>query len=342
MANHKNRIFSGIQPTGNLHLGNYLGAIRNWVQMQNQPETETLFCLVDLHAITIWQEPSQLRNNVLDMASVLLACGIDQKKSILFVQSANPHHSELCWLLASVARIGWLERMTQFKEKTGKHKENASAGLYIYPILMAADILLYHANHVPVGADQTQHLELARDIAQKFNHDYEMLDFFPLPETKLQHIATRVMSLRDGTKKMSKSDISDMSRILLTDNDDVIADKIKRAKTDSEPLPDNLQALDARAEVKNLLSIYSAITDKTLQATIDEWAGKDFARFKPALSAALIDHIAPIRNEIQKIRSDETTLKQILNQGAVQANAISTPILEKVREIMGLENPPQS
>ncbi len=329
------RIFSGIQPTGNLHLGNYLGAIRNWVQMQNT-EQETLFCLVDLHAITTYQNPQKLQQNILDMTATLLACGINPQKSTLFVQSANPHHTELCWLLSSIARMGWLNRMTQFKEKAGKDRENASIGLYIYPILMAADILLYHANIVPVGEDQTQHLELTRDIAQKFNHDYGQ-EFFPYVRTDLQKIATRIMSLRDGTSKMSKSAPSDMTRIFLSDHADRIAEKIKKAKTDALPLPDNITEFTERAEAKNLMIIYAAISGISFQDAAEKWAGKKFSAFKPALSDLLIAHICPIGAEIKKIQADETNLRQILAKGAEKAQSLSLPIIEQTRKIIGVQ-----
>ena len=330
-----NRIFSGIQPTGDVHLGNYLGAIRNWAKMQ-QDGIETIYCLVDLHAITQWQAPATLRANVLDMASALLACGISAEKSVLFVQSANPHHSELAWIFSTVARIGWLNRMTQFKEKAGKHKENASVGLYTYPVLMAADILVYHANLVPVGDDQLQHLELARDIAQKFNHDYEQ-DFFPLPEARLQQVATRVMSLRDGNSKMSKSDPSDMTRILLKDDADIIAQKIKKAKTDALPLPDSSDGLEDRAEAKNLLAIYAALDGQTLQGVLDEWAGKNFSDFKPILADKLIAHLAPISQKMNEYASDETEVMNILAKGAQKATTLSTPIMQNIRDIVGLQ-----
>ncbi len=330
------RIFSGIQPTGDVHLGNYLGAIRNWTKMQDDG-IETVYCLVDLHAITQWQSPEQLRANVLDMATALLACGISPEKSVLLVQSANPHHSELNWIFSTVGRIGWLNRMTQFKEKAGKHKENASVGLYVYPILMAADILLYHANLVPVGDDQLQHLELARDIAQKFNHDYQKEDFFPLPEATLQAVATRVMSLRDGTSKMSKSDPSDMTRILLKDDADMIAQKIKKAKTDPLALPETVDELEGRAEAKNLLSIYAALNNQTLQNVLSEYAGKNFSDFKPILADNLIAHLAPISEKMKILGNDKTEVERILQQGAEKAMNISTPIITEIREIVGLQ-----
>ena len=329
------RVFSGIQPTGDVHLGNYLGAIRNWVKIQDQHQ-DTIFCLVDLHAITQWQEPKILRENVLDMAAALLACGISEEKSVLFVQSANRHHAELNWIFSSVARIGWLNRMTQFKEKAGKHKENASVGLYVYPVLMAADILLYHANLVPVGDDQLQHLELTRDIAQKFNHDYQQ-EFFPVAGALLQKVATRVMSLRDGQHKMSKSDPSEMTRILLKDSDDEIAQKIKKAKSDPLPLPETEAELSERAEAKNLLSIYAALQNKELAQILPEWAGKNFSDFKPMLSDALIAHLAPIREKMNLLNNDKAELENILAKGAEKSITLSTPIIEQTRAIVGLQ-----
>ena len=292
------KIFSGVQPTGNLHLGNYLGAIKNFVKLNNDDENDCVFCVVDLHAITIKQDPKELRNNIRETVATFIACGINPKKSIIFNQSTVPAHSEATWLLSCVARMGWLNRMTQFKEKAGKDKEKASIGLYSYPILMAADILLYDATHVPVGEDQKQHLELCRDIAKKFNNDYGVDDFLKVPEPLIQKEFSRIMSLKDGTKKMSKSELSDLSRINLTDDKDSIINKIKKAKTDPLPLPSSVNELNERPEAKNLLGMYSSLTNSTLDKSVDEFVGKNFSEFKEKLSKVLVEKIDPISQEI--------------------------------------------
>ncbi|RVT99334.1 tryptophan--tRNA ligase [Rhodovarius crocodyli] len=326
------RVFSGIQPSGIPTLGNYLGAIRNWVPMQD--ESECLFCVVDLHAITQRQDPKELLSNTREMAATLLACGLDLNKCTLFVQSHVPAHAQLGWVFNCIARMGWLNRMTQFKDKAGKNREEVSTGLFVYPNLMAADILVYHANVVPVGDDQKQHLELANDIAQKFNHDYGV-DFFPNIQPMIQGVAARVMSLRDGTKKMSKSDPSDQSRINLTDDADLIADKIKRAKTDPDVLPDNLAALEGRPEARNLVGILAAVTGTTPEAVLAEHAGKGFGAFKPVLTEALVSHLTPIRAEMQRLLTDPGALDAELRRGAEKADAIAEPILKKTYEIVG-------
>ncbi|WP_160121735.1 tryptophan--tRNA ligase [Rhodovarius lipocyclicus] len=326
------RVFSGIQPSGIPTLGNYLGAIRNWVPMQDQ--NECLFCVVDLHAITQKQDPKELLSNTREMAATLLACGLDLNKCTLFVQSHVPAHAQLGWVFNCVARMGWLNRMTQFKDKAGKNREEVSTGLFVYPNLMAADILVYHATVVPVGDDQKQHLELANDIAQKFNHDYGV-DFFPNIQPMIQGVAARVMSLRDGTKKMSKSDPSDQSRINLTDDADLIADKIKRAKTDPDVLPDNVAALDGRPEARNLVGILAAVAGTTAQAVLDEHAGKGFGAFKPVLTEALVAHLGPIRAEMQRLLTDPGALDAELRRGAEKAEAIAEPILKRAYEIVG-------
>ena len=326
------RVFSGIQPSGIPTLGNYLGAIRNWVPMQD--ESECLFCVVDLHAITQRQDPKELLSNTREMAATLLACGLDLNKCTLFVQSHVPAHAQLGWVFNCIARMGWLNRMTQFKDKAGKNREEVSTGLFVYPNLMAADILVYHANVVPVGDDQKQHLELANDIAQKFNHDYGV-DFFPNIQPMIQGVAARVMSLRDGTKKMSKSDPSDQSRINLTDDADLIADKIKRAKTDPDVLPDNLAALEGRPEARNLVGILAAVTGTTPEAVLTEHAGKGFGAFKPVLTEALVSHLSPIRAEMQRLLTDPGALDAELRRGAEKADAIAEPILKKTYEIVG-------
>lgn len=326
------RVFSGIQPSGIPTLGNYLGAIRNWVPMQDQ--NECLFCVVDLHAITQKQDPRELLSNTREMAATLLACGLDLNKCTLFVQSHVPAHAQLGWVFNCVARMGWLNRMTQFKDKAGKNREEVSTGLFVYPNLMAADILVYHATVVPVGDDQKQHLELANDIAQKFNHDYGV-DFFPNIQPMIQGVAARVMSLRDGTKKMSKSDPSDQSRINLTDDADLIADKIKRAKTDPDVLPDNVAALDGRPEARNLVGILAAVAGTSAQAVLDEHAGKGFGAFKPVLTEALVAHLGPIRAEMQRLLTDPGALDAELRRGAEKAEAIAEPILKRAYEIVG-------
>jgi tryptophanyl-tRNA synthetase len=326
------RVFSGIQPTGNLHLGNYLGAIRNWEQMQH--EAECVFCVVDMHAITLWQEPAALRAQTREMAAALLAAGIDPAKAILFNQSQVTAHAELAWILNCVARVGWLNRMTQFKDKAGKDREGASVGLYTYPVLQAADILAYAATHVPVGEDQKQHLELARDVAQKFNNDFGV-ELFPLPEPVIQGPATRVMSLRDGTKKMSKSDASDMSRINLTDDADAITAKIKKAKTDPEPLPETLEGLKGRPEAENLVGIYAALAGTSAAAVIAEFAGKGFGAFKPALAELTVAKLEPIAAEFRRLLADPAYVEDVLHQGADRARAIADPIMARVFETVG-------
>jgi len=332
-TNVENRIFSGIQPTGNLTLGNYLGAIRNWAALQD--DYECIYCLVDLHAITIFQDPAELSRNTREVAAGLLACGIDPKKHILFNQSQNQDHAELAWIFNCVARMGWLNRMTQFKEKAGKNRENASTGLFVYPNLMAADILAYKATHVPVGEDQKQHLELARDIAAKFNNDWERPDFFPLTEPLILGAATRVMSLRDGTKKMSKSDPSDMSRINMTDGPDAIAQKIRKAKTDPEALPSEAAGLEGRPEAQNLVNIYAALRGMGVDAALAEVGGKQFSEFKPILSDVAVSVLGPIGEEMQRLLQDVSEIDRILCEGSERARAITNPILREVREVIG-------
>lgn len=327
------RIFSGVQPTGNLHLGNYLGAVRNWVNLQN--DYDCLFCVVDMHAITVFQDPAELRNSTREVAAAMLASGIDPKKHIIFNQSQVPGHAELAWIFNCVARMGWLNRMTQFKEKAGKHKENASVGLYAYPNLMAADILLYKATHVPVGEDQKQHLELARDIAAKFNNDWGVDDFFPQPEPLIFGTATRVMSLKDGTKKMSKSDPSDLSRINMTDDADTIAKKIRKARTDAEPLPDTPEGLDGRPEAKNLLGIYAALSDVTLIEACTKFAGEGFGTFKQHLADLAVAKLGPIQSEMRRLVEDTEAVDAVLRDGAERARAIAEPILAEIKETVG-------
>ena len=329
------KIFSGVQPTGNLHLGNYLGAIKNFVKLNNDDANDCIFCVVDLHAITIKQDPIELRNNIRETVATFVACGINPEKSIIFNQSTVPAHSEATWLLSCVARMGWLNRMTQFKEKAGKDKEKASIGLYSYPILMAADILLYDASHVPVGEDQKQHLELCRDIAQKFNNDYGVDDFLKVPEPLIQKEFSRIMSLKDGTKKMSKSDLSDLSRINLTDDKDLIINKIKKAKTDPLPLPSSVNELNERPEAKNLLGIYSSITNSTLDKTVNEFNGKNFSEFKDKLSQVLVEKINPISQEIKKLINDKGFLDKILLDGHKKAKEIASIKVKKMKEIVG-------
>jgi len=326
------RIFSGVQPTGNLHLGNFLGAIRNWVKLQK--DFECIFCVVDLHAITIPQDPKILISNTKEVTAAFLAAGIDAKSTVIFNQSSVSAHSELTWILNSFTPLGWLNRMTQFKEKAGKKRENASLGLYGYPVLMAADILLYLATHVPVGDDQKQHLELARDIAGAFNNFYEV-DFFPLPEPQIFGEATRVMSLRDGTQKMSKSDSSDYSRINLTDTADEISQKIKKAKTDSEPLPDSPEKLKDRPEALNLLGIYSALSDTDLKSTCEKFSGKLFSDFKNELADLAVNALSPISDEMRKIRKDEGFNNQILKDGSEKANDMAERNLQEIKKIVG-------
>ena len=329
------KIFSGVQPTGNLHLGNYLGAIKNFVKLNNEDQNDCIFCIVDLHAITVAQDPKKLKDNIYETAATFIASGIDPKKSIIFNQSSVSAHSEAAWILSCVARMGWLNRMTQFKEKAGKDKEKASIGLYTYPVLMAADILLYDSTHVPVGEDQKQHLELCRDIAQKFNNDFGVDDFFKIPEPLIQKKFSRIMSLRDGTKKMSKSELSDLSRINLTDDKDQIINKIKKAKTDTLPLPATSADLEKRPEAKNLMSIYSSIIDVNLDDTINKFSEKNFSEFKENLSEVLIDKIIPISNEIKKLLKEKSFLDQILDSGRKKADKIASEKLKKIQEIMG-------
>lgn len=332
--NNNKLVFSGVQPTGNLHLGNYLGALKNFTSLQK--ETECIYCVVDLHAITIFQNPSELANNVIETTASFLAAGIDPNKSIIFNQSAVSGHSELAWILNCVSRIGWLNRMTQFKDKAGSDKEKASVGLYIYPNLMAADILLYKATHVPVGADQKQHLELSRDIAQKFNNDFKCENFFPIPEPLISKNISRVMSLRDATKKMSKSEESDYSRINLKDSADEINKKIKKAKSDSEPIPDNLKSLEKKPEALNLLNIYSELTKIKLENVLNDMAGKEYSFLKTKLASILIEEIIPVGKEIKKLLDDKSHLKGILKKGSEKANIIAEENLKNVRDIVGL------
>ena len=331
----KKKIFSGVQPTGNLHLGNYLGAIKNFVELNNDNKNECVFCVVDLHAITVTQDPKQLRNNIRETVATFLASGIDPKKSIIFNQSKVSAHSELAWILSCIARMGWLNRMTQFKEKAGKDKEKASIGLYSYPVLMAADILLYDATHVPVGDDQKQHLELCRDIAQKFNNDFSATGFLRVPEPLIQKEFSRIMSLKDGMKKMSKSDPSDLSRINLTDEKEQISNKIKKAKTDALPMPSESDDLSKRPEAQNLLGIYSSLTNQTLKKSISEFDGKNFSEFKQKLSNTLVDKIEPISIEIKKLLNDKEYLDKILLEGSEKANKIASKKIKEIKELVG-------
>ena len=327
-----NRIFSGVQPTGNLHLGNYLGAIRNWVRLQD--DYECLFCVVDLHAITVWQDPAELRASTREVTAGLLAAGIDPARHIVFNQSQVSGHAELAWIFNCVARLGWLNRMTQFKEKAGKNRENASVGLYAYPNLMAADILLYKATHVPVGEDQKQHLELTRDIAQKFNNDFGK-EVFPTPEPLILGEATRVMSLRDGTKKMSKSDASDLSRINMTDDADTIAKKIRKAKTDPEPLPSTKEGFDGRPEAANLMGIYAALSDTTIEDVLAKFGGEQFSTFKQHLADLAVSVLGPMDKEMRRLMDDPGYVDGVLKDGAERANAIARPILDEIQEVVG-------
>ena len=329
------KIFSGVQPTGNLHLGNYIGAIKNFVNLQNQKENECIYCVVDLHAITIKQDPITLKDNIRETTAAFLASGLNFEKSIIFNQSSVSAHSEGSWLLGCVARMGWLNRMTQFKEKAGKDKEKASIGLYIYPVLMAADILLYDSTHVPVGEDQKQHLELARDIAQKFNLDFNKPNFLKAPEPLIQKNFARIMSLKDGLKKMSKSDPSDLSRINLNDSNDQIVNKIKKAKTDNEPLPGDEGELKKRPEAQNLLGIYSSLSEQDLKKTITDFSGKNFSEFKNKLSDLIVDKISPISNEINKIQKDKNFIDDVLNKGAEKANVIASKKINEIKKIIG-------
>jgi tryptophanyl-tRNA synthetase len=332
----KNRIFSGVQPTGNLHLGNYLGAIRNWVRLQ--ADFECIYCVVDLHAITIPQDPEDLRRSTREVAACLMAAGIDTKTSILFNQSQVHAHAELAWIFNCIARMGWLNRMTQFKEKAGKNRENATVGLYVYPNLMAADILAYKATHVPVGEDQKQHLELTRDIAQSFNSAYGV-DFFPLTEPLILGAATRVMSLRDGSKKMSKSDPSDYSRINLTDPADEIAKKIRKARTDPEPLPDTVAGLAERPEATNLVGIFAALADLEPEDVVAKFAGAPFSQFKEDLSELAIDVLSPITAEMRRLMDDPGYVDGVLRDGADKAAALAEPIVREAQDLVGFLHP---
>jgi len=331
----RKKIFSGVQPTGNLHLGNYLGAIKNFVDLQNEKENECIFCVVDLHAITVKQDPKELKKNIRETAATFIASGIDPSNSIIFNQSMVSAHSEAAWILSCVSRIGWLNRMTQFKEKAGKDKEKASIGLYSYPVLMAADILLYDTSHVPVGDDQKQHLELCRDIAQKFNNDFNALNFLKVPEPLIQKKFSRIMSLKDGMKKMSKSDPSNLSRINLTDEKDEIFNKIKRAKTDPMPMPTDIKDLAERPEAENLLEIYSSLRNQKLENSVNEFDGKQFSEFKEKLSEALIEKIDPISKEIKKLLNDEKYLDEILLKGSEKADKIASKKIKEIKELVG-------
>ena len=326
------RILSGVQPSGDLHLGNYLGAIKNFVTLQK--EYECFFCVVDLHAITVWQDPKVLANKTREVTAAFIASGIDPNKNTIFVQSQAPQHAQLAWLFNCVARMGWLNRMTQFKDKAGKNSENVSVGLFSYPTLMAADILIYLATHVPVGDDQKQHLELTRDIAQKFNNDFKT-DLFPIPEPLIFGEATRVMSLRDGSKKMSKSDPSDYSRIMLTDTAENITQKIKKAKTDPEPLPNDKSDLGKRPEAENLISIFASLQDTSIESVVKEYAGKEFSNFKKDLADLSVSKLEPITNEMNKLMNDVSYIDSILNQGRDKAVAVAEPVLQKTKEIIG-------
>ncbi len=330
----KKLVFSGVQPTGNLHLGNYLGALKNFVSLQK--ETNCVYCVVDLHAITTFQNPKELKNNILETTAGFLATGLDPNKSIIFNQSSVPAHSELAWIFNCVSRVGWLNRMTQFKDKAGSDKEKASVGLYIYPNLMAADILLYKATHVPVGADQKQHLELTRDIAHKFNKEFNCKDFFPLPEPLILKNISRVMSLRDGTKKMSKSEESDYSRINLKDSPDEIVKKIKKAKSDSDSIPDDIKSLEKKPEALNLLTIYSEVSKNNLESTLKEMGGKEYSYIKGKLADLLVSEISPIGKEIIKLMDDKTYLTKILKKGTEKASIKAEENLKNIREKVGL------
>ena len=346
MAGFQELVFSGVQPTGNLHLGNYLGAISRFVTMQEN--YSCIYCVVDLHAITVPQDPRLLKDQIREVTAAFIAAGIDTKKNIVFNQSQVPQHAELAWVFNCVARMGWLSRMTQFKEKAGKDRENASVGLFAYPTLMAADILVYRATHVPVGDDQKQHLELSRDIAQKFNNDWaDMIaelghgeEYFPQPEPLIQGPATRIMSLRDGTKKMSKSDPSDYSRINLTDNADVIAQKVRKAKTDPEPLPSALEGLEGRPEADNLVGIFAALRDMPRQSVLDEFGGAQFSTFKGALVDLAVEKLAPIAGEMRRLTADPGHIDAILADGADRAEAIASKTMNDVRDILGFVRRP--
>ena len=331
---HKKRVFSGVQPTGNLHLGNYLGALKNFVDLQKN--FECVYCIVDLHAITYKQNPNELRSNILETIASFIASGQDPEKNIIFNQASVSAHSELAWIFNCVARIGWMNRMTQFKEKAGINKENASVGLLVYPNLMAADILLYKATHVPVGEDQKQHIELTRDIAKKFNNDFNCGDYFPIVEPLIPKEVSRVMSLRDGSKKMSKSEDSDQSRINLTDDATLIEQKIKKAKTDSAPIPSEIEGLKNRHEAQNLISIYASLNNIDVQKVLKEFGGKNFSIFKSKLIESLVDRICPIGNEIKKLLKDKKFLNTILKKGSKKADIIAKNNLREIYEIIGL------
>ncbi len=333
-AVHTRRVFSGIKPSGGLTLGNYLGAIKRFVDMQGQG-FETIYCVVDMHAITVWQDPTELKHATRELTAAYIASGLDPDQSILFNQSQVSVHAELGWIFNCVARVGWMNRMTQFKDKAGKNAEAVSLGLYAYPSLMAADILAYHATHVPVGEDQKQHVELTRDIAAKFNNDFKVPDFFPQPEPIIEGPAKRVMNLRDGTKKMSKSGASDMERINMTDSAELIAKKLKKAKTDPEPLPDNLDDLKGRPEARNLVDIYAALSDTTSEAVISEYAGAQWGRFKPALADLAVSKLSPISSRMSELMDDPAEIDRILAKGADKAAAIAEPILAKTYDIVG-------
>ncbi len=329
------RVFSGVQPTGALTLGNYLGALKRFVDMQNE-DYETIYCIVDLHAITVWQDPKTLRDQVREIAASYLASGLDPAKSIIFNQAAVEEHAQLAWVFNCVARMGWMQRMTQFKDKAGKNAQNASVGLFTYPALMAADILLYHATHVPVGDDQKQHLELTRDIATKFNHDFGQ-DFFPITEPVIGGPAARVMSLRDGSKKMSKSDPSDLSRINMADDADTIAQKIRKAKTDPEALPSEEAGLEGRAEARNLVAIYAALADESVEKVLTEVGGKQFSEFKPMLVERAVEKLSPISAEMRRLLDDKSEIDRVLEGGTDRARTIAAPILKRTYEIVGLK-----
>ena len=329
------KIFSGVQPSGNLHLGNYLGAIKNFVELQNEKNTECVYCIVDLHAITVKQDPKELKKNIRETLATFIASGLNEKKSIIFNQSSVPAHSEGSWILSCVARMGWLNRMTQFKEKAGNDKEKASVGLYAYPVLMAADILLYDTTHVPVGDDQKQHLELCRDIAQRFNNDFQAPNFLKLPEPLIQKQFSRIMSLKDGTKKMSKSDPSDLSRINLTDDKDKIINKIKKSKTDTMPMPSEEESLKNRPEVLNLLEIYSSLSNESVEKSKKEFSGKNFSDFKEKLSDLLVEKIEPISKEIKRLLNDEKNLDEILLEGTQKANKYASKKVKEMKKIIG-------
>ena len=327
------RVFSGVQPSGALHLGNYLGALVKFVRMQD--ELDCIFCVVDSHAITVWQDPAQLAAQTREIAAAYLAAGVDPKKAVIFAQSSVPQHTELAWILQCVARLGWLDRMTQFKEKSGKHKERSSVGLYTYPVLQAADILLYKATYVPVGEDQRQHLELSRDIAAKFNHDFEVPGFFPLPEAMVQGPGARIMSLRDGKAKMSKSDPSDYSRINLMDDADAISQKIRKARTDSEPLPATVEELKDRPEAENLVGIYAALSGTTPQAVLGEFAGQGFGVFKPKLADLAVSVMGPVGEKMRRLMADPAEIDRILAAGGERCRDEAAPTIAEVKRIVG-------